>query len=71
MDYKYLTVAKDSGELSSCVKIYPKPSTDQSVSKKVGFKLSYRRRKDELIIFISQISNKSITKGDQSRSGKF
>ena len=45
VDSKYKSSANDSGELSGCMKIYPMPPADQSVLRKVGLELSYRRRR--------------------------
>ena len=44
VDSKCFIAAIDSGESLGFMRIYLMPLADQSVLKKVGFKLSYRRR---------------------------
>ena len=46
---KRTIAANDSGELSGYIRIYPMPLADQSVLRKIGLELSYRKRKGEVM----------------------
>ena len=47
------------------MRIYPMPPVDQSILRKVGFELSYRRRRrrSEVITFILQLLKLQLAKG--------
>ena len=68
--FKYLIAVKDSDELSGRTRIYAILSGNQSVLRKVGFELSYRMKKVKVIRFVLQLSNTSISEGDQVSIGK-
>ena len=64
LDHKCVTVAKDSGELSGCIIICPIPLVDQLIFRKVGFELSYRRIKGDVMVFSLYCLNNSMGVGD-------
>ena len=61
----------DSSELSGCMRIYPMPPVDQSILRKVGFELSYRRRRSEVITFILQLLKLQLAKGTKKVAVEF
>ena len=70
MDSKCVIAAKDSGDLSGCIRIYSIPPVDQSVLRKVGFELSCRRRRGDVMILSLYSSNNSISGGNHASIGK-
>ena len=52
------------------MRIHPIPPINQSVLRKVGFELSYERRKGGVISLFLYFSNNSIIGGDRESSGK-
>ena len=61
VDSKYFIVAIDSGALSGCMIMYPMVPAEQCFFlRKVGFELSYRRRRSEVMLFILQLLKTSI-----------
>ena len=70
VDFKCTIAANDSGELSVYIRIYPIPPADQSVLRKIGWELSYRKRRGEVMRFTLLFANNSMSGGDQTRIGK-
>ena len=61
---------KDSCKFAGCIRIYPMPPADQSILRKTGFELSYRRRRVDVMMLSLHCSNKSMSVGDQASIGK-
>ena len=61
VDSKCTITANDCGELSDFIRIYLVPPADQSVLIRDGIKLSYRKRRGEVMRYTFQFSNNSMS----------